>query len=85
MSTDGHETNCLVVNIASGGVGITFDSVVRLRVNNKVMVTSPELGTAGCIVRWVSQTTAGLEFDSMTKTSRRIKDLLSLFSGDDGL
>ena len=82
--TDGHETDCVVVNIAAGGIGITFDSILRVKVNSKVMVSCPELGTVGCIVRWVAQINAGLEFDTNAKMARKPKDLLSVYSGEDG-
>ena len=82
---DGHETACKITNISSGGIGITFDPVLRPRVGTRVAIYSEETGHVTCVVRWVIATNAGLEFNEAAKASPMVRAFLAVLAGESGV
>lgn len=59
------ETYCIVENVSLGGLGLQTDAVVRLRPDQRAIVSAAEIGTLSSVVRWVAGNHAGLMFKPM--------------------
>ncbi|MCB1379339.1 MAG: PilZ domain-containing protein [Alphaproteobacteria bacterium] len=84
IAMDGHETVCVIRDISAGGIGISFDAILRPAVNSRVIVTSMETGPATCVVRWVAGCTAGLQFVTSHGPSARVQEFLAELAGESG-
>lgn len=70
------ETYCIVENISLGGLGLVTDAVVRLRPEQRAIITAPEIGSLVSIVRWVAGNHAGVMFKASGNNFDLIRGLI---------
>ena len=76
------ETYCIVENVSLGGLGLRTDAVVRLRPDQKAVVSAPEIGILSCVVRWVAAPHAGLMFRPLGNNFETLRALVAKLNED---
>lgn len=67
---------CVVTNISLGGAALFEKGFGTIRVGNRVKLMVEPLDTLAGTVRWVGQTSFGVEFDPSSRTSPRLIALI---------
>lgn len=65
-----------------GGLGLATDPVVRLKPDQRVIITAPEIGTLVSVVRWVAGNHAGVMFMASGNNFEHIRRLVSRMDED---
>jgi hypothetical protein len=75
LAVDNRDGHCVIQNISEGGAGVLTDPIVMLRTGQRILITSDELGSLVCFVRWAAHPRYGVEFDSHGRKSQAVRDV----------
>jgi hypothetical protein len=70
------ETYCVIENISMGGLGLYTDAVIRLKIEQRVIITAPEIGSLISVVRWVAGNHAGVMFKASGNDFEHVRSLI---------
>ena len=79
----GHQSHCAIKDISTEGLCLVVDSVLNLTPYIRIRVVAPEIGAVSGAVRWAAGSRVGVEFDHMSKMSKRLREFVALLESQE--
>lgn len=62
-------------NLSAGGIGFTLDTVLALKLGERLVLSDERLGNVACVVRWAAHPRYGAEFEAAGAALDRVHAL----------